>query len=221
MSDFIPTKDADFNLFQGSIISIVTPNANAWGILAADLTALTPLQTLWNNAFAKASNKLNRTSADVQTKNDARKLYEKAIRNFIAQWIAKNPKVPDSERERMGLTLKDTKLKKAVQVNAIPIGVVDFSIRLQHTINFSDANSPRSKAKPDGMNGCEIWMKLGGDAPKEASELSYVATDTRTPYVIQFSGADAGKTAYYWLRWISNTGKPCPWSQPVSALVVG
>ena len=221
MPDFIPTKDTDFNLFQASFITIVSPNVTTWGILAADLTALTPLQTTWAAIFLKASNKLNRTSADVQAKNDARKTYEKALRIFIAQWIAKNPKVPDSERERMVLTLKDTKVKTVMKLNSIPVGIIDFSIRMQHTISFADISTPRSKAKPDGMHGCEIWMKLGGEAPKEASELTYLATDTRTPYVNHFSGADAGKTAYYWLRWISTKGTPSPWSQPISAIVVG
>ena len=221
MPDFIPTQDSEFNLFQGSFISIVTPNATAWGILAADLTALTLPKTNWESAYAKANNKQNRTSADVQLKNDTRKIYQKALRNFIAQWIAKNPKVPDSERERMGLTLKDTKAKKSMVENAFPIGVIDFSVRLQHTIEFADVNTPHSKAKPKGMHGCEIWMKLGGEAPKDASELTYIATDTRTPYVNHFTGADAGKTAYYWLRWTSTTAKPGPWSQPINAIVVG
>ena len=106
MSDYIPSKDANFNIFQGNLIVIVQANATAWGILAADVTALVAAQLLWTTAFAKASNKLNRTSADVQAKDDARKVFEKALRNFIRQWIANNAKVPDSERERMGVTVK-------------------------------------------------------------------------------------------------------------------
>lgn len=80
---------------------------------------------------------------------------------------------------------------------------------------------PHSKAKPAGVHGCEIWMKLGGEAPKESTELTYVATDTRTPYTVVFTGADAGKTAWYWLRWVNNRGENGPWGCPISAMVAG
>ena len=220
-NDFIPRPDADFNLFQGNLLTIVGPNMASWGILKDDYTALTSLQTLWTNAFAKASNKLNRTSADVQAKDDARAAFEKALRTFIAQWLTHNTKVPDSERERMGLTVKDHKHTLTALPASSPVGTIDFSVRLQHTIEFTDDASPRSKAKPAGVQGCEIWMKLGGEAPRDATELAYLATDTRTPYVAHFTGADAGKTAWYWLRWINTTGQPGSWGSPMSAMVVG
>ena len=45
MSDYIPSNDAQFNIFQGNLITIVQANATAWGILAADVTALVASQT--------------------------------------------------------------------------------------------------------------------------------------------------------------------------------
>ncbi len=222
MPDFIPTKDADFNIFQSNLLAIVQPNITIWGILPADFTALIALQTLWAAAFAKASNKQNRTAADVQAKDDARHNYEKILRTFVAQWLARNTKVPDAERERMGLTVRDNKRTAATsQTMGVPVAVIDFSVRLQHSISFADAASS-SKAKPAGVHGCEIWHKIGDPAPKDASELAYLATDTRTPYVATFlTGAEVGKTIHYWLRWVSNTGKPGPWSSAVSAMLVG
>jgi hypothetical protein len=46
--------------------------------------------------------------------------------------------------------------------------------------------------------------------PCRTSELTFLAVDTRTPYVASFDGADAGKTAHYMLRWVSTTGWPAP-----------
>ena len=63
-------------------------------------------------------------------------------------------------------------------------------------------------------------MKAGGDAPKDASELTYLATNTRASYTATFEGADAGKTAWYWLRWVNTRGECGPWGSPVSAMVV-
>ena len=62
-------------------------------------------------------------------------------------------------------------------------------------------------------------MKIGTAPPASASDLQDLATDTRTPYVAGFDQADAGKTAYYWLRWENTKGETGPWSEPASRVV--
>lgn len=222
MADYIPQSDADFHLFQGSLVTIVQAGATTWGILAADVTALAALQTTWNSSFAKASNKQNRTAADMQAKDDAREAYEKALRAFVAQWLANNTKVPNSEREHMGITVK-SKTHTAVSVPSTrPVSTqIDFSVRLQHTIHYVDEATPQSKAKPEGVHGCEIWCKIDGAAPTDASELSFLGTNTRTLFETNFTGKDAGKTVYYWLRWVNTRGEQGPWSSTYSATIVG
>lgn len=218
--DFVPSGDSDFNVWQGNLISQVDPNMEAWGIPAADTTALIALQTTWTTAYEKASNKQNRSAADVRAKDDARKAYEKSLRSFVAQWLANNSKVTDSDRERMDLTVKTgTRTPVAVPVSS-PLGKVDFSVRQQHSILFVDSIT-NGKAKPDGVQGCEIWMKTGGEPPKDDSEFTYIGIDTRSPYIVTFSVADVGKTVYYRLRWINKRGKTGPWSSVITATVGG
>ena len=221
MPDFIPQSDAEFNLWQASLVTLVQTNTTAWGILAADVTLLVALQTTWTAAFAKTSNKQNRTSADVQAKDDAREAYEKGLRKFIAQWLANNTKVTNSDRGRMGLTVKSGTRTPTTAPMTFPVGTIDFSVRLRHTISFIDEATPLSKAKPEGIYGCEVWAKIGGDAPKNASELMNIGTCTRTPFIYSFDGTDAGKTVYYWLRWINTKGQHGPWSSAISAMVMG
>ncbi|MDP3442499.1 MAG: hypothetical protein Q8T08_06510 [Ignavibacteria bacterium] len=179
------------------------------------------LQEGWAIAFAKASNKQNRTSADVQGKDDARISYVKELRGFVAQWLASSNKVSNSDRERMGLTVKTGSRTPVPVPLTLPMGNIDFSIRLQHTISYYDEATPRSKAKPSGVHGCEIWMKIDGNAPTDASELSYVATDTNSPYTTPFEGKHAGKIVFYWLRWVNTRGERGPWSSTISAIVAG
>ena len=221
MADYIPQNDAEFNLWQTNLIDIVDANATGWGIPSDDFTPLVENQGVWNAAFTKANNRQNRTSADVQAKDDARKSYEKSLRAFVAQWLANNSKVTNSDRERMGLTVKSGTRTPIPAPTTLPVGTIDFSVRLQHTISYSDEATPRSKAKLAGVHGCEIWMKIDGPAPIDASELSYVATDTSSPYTVNFEGKYARKTVYYWLRWVNTRGEHGPWSATVSAMVVG
>ena len=85
-----------------------------------------------------------------------------------------------------------------------------------------DANTPTSRAKPDGVRGCQIWMKVceqGEQAPNDPKQLTFVATDTKSPYVLQFEGFEGGMTVYYWLRWENTRGEVGPWSDAVMATI--
>ena len=64
------------------------------------------------------------------------------------------------------------------------------------------------------------WLAGRGDpAPVDPSELTFLATDTRTPYVAVFDGADGNKVAHYMLCWESTRGEPGPWSETASATI--
>jgi len=221
MSDYIPQNDAEFNLWQASFTEIIEPNLALWGINPDDFKALKAIQTSWITAFAKASNKQNRTRADVQSKEDARNLFEAAMRQFVAQWLSSNPKVLKSDKERMGLNVKQNSHKPVPIPASCPVGNVDFSVRLQHTIHYADEMTPRSKAKPAGVHGCEIWSKIDGSAPVDSDELIYLGTNTSSPYNTTFEGKHAAKTVYYWLRWVNTRGETGPWSRGINAMVAG
>lgn len=216
MSDYVPHSDPEFNLWQASLIAIVQPNVTVWGILPADSTALVASQLVWTNAFAKTSNPKNCTDADTQAKNDARRVYEKNLRNFIAQWLSHNAKVTDSDRTRMNITVKSNTRTSVGVPTTSPEGKIDFSVRNQHIISYSDSATPTSKAKPSGVHGCEIWRKVGAE-----TSFVYVVTCTAAPYTAIYDEADAGKTATYHLRWVNTKGEQGPWGAAISALIVG
>jgi hypothetical protein len=221
MPDYIPQNDADMNVWQGNLVAIVESNLTTWSISTDDFAVVKSKQTTWTTAYTKASNKQNRTSADVLAKDDASYEYKKTIRGFVAQWLANNTKITDSDRTRMGLTVKSGTRTPTPAPATCPVGTVDFSQRQQHSISYYDEASAHSNAKPTGVHGCEIYMKVDGDAPKDASELAYVGTCTASPYTVKFDGAKAGKTVYYWLRWVNTRGEAGPWSTTISAMVVG
>ena len=69
------------------------------------------------------------------------------------------------------------------------------------------------------MHGYEIWKHVGDPAPADPSGYAYVGTLTRTPFTDVFTAADAGKTVYYLLRWVSTKSQPGPWSDVVTAKI--
>jgi hypothetical protein len=221
MGDYVPQNDAKMNLWQKNLIEIVESKVTEWGILADDFSFVKAKQIVWEAAFGKASNKQNRTAADVLAKDEAYDEYVAVIRPFVAQWLANNSKVNDSDRARMGLTVKTGTRTPTPAPTTSPIGTIDFSVRQQHTIHYYDEASAHSNAKPVGVHGCEVYTKVDGDAPKDASELTYVGTCTAAPYTVKFDGAKTGKMVYYWLRWVNTHGECGPWSSTLSAMVVG
>jgi len=221
MYNYVPIKDVDFDSWQANLVENTTARVADWGILADDFTALKTAQTVWNDAYALASIKNDRTSAEVQGKDDAREVYEKELRKFYMEWLANNRRVSNTDRERMGLTVKTDKRTPSPKPVTSPVGSIDFSSRLQHQIHYADQATPGRKAKPVGTRGCEIWTKIDGTAPVDASELVYVATATRSPYTRTFEGKSASKTVYYWLRWVNTRGEYGPWSSTVNAIVAG
>ena len=57
--------------------------------------------------------------------------------------------------------------------------------------------------------------RMAGDYIPRPSELTFLATDTRTPYVAAFDGADANKVAHYMLRWESTRGETDSLASPL------
>ena len=84
---------------------------------------------------------------------------------------------------------------------------------------LDDEATPTRRAKPAGVRGAQVWVKIGDPALADPSELTFLATDTRTPYLAKFDGADAKKVAHYMLRWESTRGETGPWSETASATI--
>lgn len=221
MSDYVPKTDADFHVWQINLITILTELGLTSGMPEEVLTSLKANQARWTAAYEKANNKQNRTSADVITKNEAGEGFTKEIRDTVQQWLVRNPKVSDGDRVRMGITVRTTTHTPVPPPSTMPVGSVDFSLRLQHTISFYDQASAHSNAKPEGVTGCEIYVKVDGEAPKSVEEMNFQGTCSASPFEVKFDSSKAGKTAWYWLRWVNRKGEAGPWSTPISAMIVG
>jgi hypothetical protein len=217
-NDFIPRADGAFDVWQSDFTGIILTDHVAFGISPGELHLLQIPQTRWNAAWAEANSSTNRTSAEVLAKDEARKDYKTAIRSFVVRFVNGNPLISDADRRRMGLTVHSTSHTPAPVPATAPEGSADFSQHMQHSIHFRNSDAT-NRAKPVGVHGCEIWRKLGGDAPVNASELTFLAVDTHSPFIINYQGEDVGKTACYWLRWVNTRGETGPWSTSISAMI--
>lgn len=220
MADFIPKSDADFDAWQINFINYASANAAALGLSSAQMTQLGTLSTNWDDDYAASQTAQSAATAAVQGKNGSRDAEEAYLRVLTAQ-IQANPAVTDAQRAALGITVPGSAPTPPATPTTRPIGSVDFGQMRTHIINFVDETTPTSKAKPAGVLGCEVWVKVGVPAPTSDADFTYLATDTRTPYAAQFEMDDIGKTAFYHLRWVTVSGERGPWSQTVSAVIGG
>lgn len=218
MADFIPTADADFTAWMKNFIAYANSNMAELGLTAAQLTPIQTGATTWEIAYDANVTAQAQAQAIRQTKDDERVSLAALVRPLVAQLQA-TAIVTDAQRQALGITVRSTTRAVSPTPTTRPLATVDISKRLQHTIAFVDEATRGSRAKPDGVSGCEIWTRIGEPAPLDPGELKYLATDTRSPYVVEFDGADAGKTAYYMLRWVNTRGERGPWSQTVAGTI--
>jgi hypothetical protein len=220
MADYIPNSDADFNSWQANFITYVDTNQAALGLTAADMLPLTTAQSDWTNNYTAHVAAQAAAEAAQQTKKNARDSFETSLRSLVRR-LQGLPSLTEAQRAGMGITSRETPRTAKGVPTTRPVASVDTSQRLRHTVNFTDELTPNSRAKPSGAMGCEIWVKVGDPAPTDPSQLRFLATDTRTPYVAIYGGEDAGKVAHYMLRWVNTKGEQGPWSQTVSATITG
>lgn len=221
--DFIPRPDNDFDQWEKNLITYVTGHTAALGLVAADLTAVQNEAESWSGDYFGHQTAQLAAGAARQKKDDTRDRFETALRNLVRK-VQASSLVTDDQRRAMGITVRDSTptANTAATLSATrPIGVVDTSMRLRHEIKFFDESTPTSKAKPKGVMGCEILVKIDGTPPLDVSECQMIALDTASPYVAEYGGEQAGKTAYYMFRWVNTRGEKGPVSGTVAATITG
>ena len=219
MPDYIPRPDGGFDAWQANFVTYASANAAALGLdPLVDIPPLTAAQGTWSTDYAANTTAQAAAQAARQAKEAARSAFEGVIRPLVGVLQA-SAAVDDTERKALGITVPDTTPTPVGPPTSRPVVTVDTSQRLQHTIEFGDELTPTSRAKPDGVRGAQIWVKIGDPPPVDPDELTFLATDTRTPYVANFDGADGNKVAHYMLRWESTRGDVGPWSETASATI--
>jgi len=220
MSYYLPSEDSKFNDFSVNFASEVNTEYASLGLTAAQNTELQTEYTNWATNYPAHLSAKAAAEAATQLKNASRSALESKIRELTGM-IQANPAVTDEQRASLGITIPKGTHTPAPVPATRPMGSVNNINRLEHIITFFDESTPNSKAKPFGVIGCEIWQKVGGTPPVDASELTYLATDTKSPYVSHFSGSQANQTAHYWLRWVNTRGETGPWSETISVTISG
>ena len=222
--NYIPNADSDFLTWATNFSSYLTLHAGELPIDAEQITAINGDVNGFRSLLNGYVTNRDAAHAACQLKDERRTGAEDLIRTVVRQFQA-SPDVTDAQREGMGIPVhSEGRCLKALALPTRPIGSIDTAERLLHKIRYWDELTPNKRAKPDHTMGCEIWHILtapGEAAPLDTTGYKSLGINTASPFIAEYGGADVGKMAHYLLRWISTTGETGPWSEILSAVVVG
>jgi len=212
----IPNPDELFDKFSIAFVAAAAASPTTYGLTAQDVTDLEDALKVWTPAYAAHLDLNLKASAATSTKKDARKSLKKVVQSKMRK-VNALPDVTNAQRAALGMSQHAETAAPITAPTTWPVGrIVDMGARRQQ-IHWADQLTPTLRAKPHGVQLCEIWVKIGDPKPVDETGCTLVKRATRTPFVYQFAPADVGKTAYWLLRWESTKAEPGPWAP---ALVV-
>ena len=219
MSDFInDASDSELLAEAAQFHTTVSGSPGTYGLTPAQVTALQSAIADFDDGHKEHVAAQAAAKTKTQAKEEKRDVLEKILREYLKLAKAQSS-LNQSDLTSLGQIA--TSSYTAVSNPTRPVGKVDTSQRLRHTISFADEATPDQRRKPAGVIGCDIRMKVGGAPPTDEKECVFVALDTATPYVKEFDGADAGKMIHYMLRWALKDETYSAWSETISATVTG
>ena len=229
--DYIPGSDGDFDEWQKNFVSKLagtwevgggTPVLRVYlGIPDADWFPLLATQGIWTEKFAKGGKEANRTGSDTTAKQVIRKVYEKALREFIAGFIRGNKKATADIKRAMKLTVPDTEPSPlhstdapVVALKGLGGGMVDVHCR---RANDQTRNSMIINYR------IEIRYVMGTELPPNPDDISSATTVTssKSHFKIDTGIINAGKKMKAYARWIHEHDEDfdSPWGETMTIVI--
>jgi len=220
--------DADFAAYVNNYYAAVE---KFWSVQGFDESELKPLKealSVWSAAFPAHVRAQAAAEGARQAKDTARAALEKEVR-LITNFVQRYPKTSNADRAEMGITVRDTSRSPAPAPTTRPLALVESAQRFTHQLRLLDESTLTSgrngrarRARPAGVLGAEVWVKLvdaDEPAPTNLAALVFLTMTTRPTFRAEFKPGEGGKTAVYMARWINTRSEKGPWSEIATATV--
>lgn len=218
MPDFLPAADSPYREWAQAFFSYAAAHAEELQLDPADVDAAIDAFNLFVSDLQAHVEAQALARARCAGKDQSRKTSVELIRN-LARKIRANGEIPDAARAALGIGVPDRIKTLRPPPATAPLGLLESSGRLTHTLRICDSATPTRTAKPDGVLGAEVLCKIGGDAPVGDEGLTSLGIATRPRFTATFEGGDGTRIAYYLFRWIGNKGEKGPLSRTLSATI--
>jgi len=222
-TNYIPSSDTVFALWLANFASLITTDPTAYGLVIGDATNIQAQADAFAVAFAASSNPATRTAPTVAAKDQARAAAEFVVRPY-AMTVNANPAVSDMQRADLGLTIRKLVPTPVPTPTTAPALTLVMATPGVLHLDYRDSATPDSKKKPYGTIGVELYAAVGLVPAVAPAAADYRLLATKSPVLVPFDAADAGKLATFYARFITSGGSNGvssrgPWSAQLVAVV--
>jgi hypothetical protein len=220
-SNYIPRPDGNFAAWANHYYDAVEKWYSVQGFDKELLAALKKALDTWQSLYPAHVTAQQRAEGARQAKDQARAELEREIRP-VTNFVQGYPKTTNADRAEIGITVRDTSPSPAPAPTSRPLALVESPARLTHQLRLVDESTPTRRARPAGVLGAEVWVKLvdaDQPAPTDPAALTFLTMTTKPSFRAEFKAGEGGKTAVYMARWVNTRGEKGPWSEITTATV--
>ena len=218
---YMPRPDGNFAAWAKQYDEAVSEFYEEQGLDENLLIALKNALSVWAAAYPAHVRAQAAAEGARQAKDTARAALERQVR-LITNFLQGYPQTSNADRATMGITVRDTSPSPAPAPTTRPLTLVESGQRLMHNLRLVDESTPTRRARPAGVLGAEVWVKLvdaDKPAPTNPAALTFLTMTTKPTFRADFKLGEGGKTAVYMARWINTRGEKGPWSEITTATV--
>lgn len=216
--DFLPRTDAEFDAFFRQFHDATTREPDTFGLSSGDVQLVQTAYAAWIVAYPAHLDGQKKAHELTETKDKVREDAETAAR-VAARKINAHPGVDNEMRAKAALPSHELSRAAYGVPTTCPVARVESIGNHTLVLHVADARTPHKAAKPAGVHACEVCVFLGDRPPADPEQFTFLKHSTRESIADVHPAADAGKNAFYILRWVSTKLEPGPWSEVVSARV--
>ncbi|GHU28183.1 hypothetical protein FACS1894172_06310 [Spirochaetia bacterium] len=217
MSDYIPSREAEFLKWVQNISSLCTANKVLWNFPDAELTEFSNTVAEFAAIYATAIGP-TASKADILEKNKKKAVLKERVRKFKRRFIDPSIVITDPDRERLKLPITDKKPTPVPPPSTVPDMKFSLPGPRRVDLHFKDFGSDR-RAKPKGAIGAVIKYAILPTAPVNQSQLGNSLFTGKSPYHFEFLEEDRSKTVYFAICWQNGKGDQGPWSEIQKAII--
>jgi len=216
---YIPPRDGELLTWADNFSALITASPATYGLSAGDAVAIASPVTAFDSAYSAAIDPSTRTPVSVQAKNDAKIDLLATIRPYAIN-ISLNAGILSADKIAVGVNPRTSTPAPISAPTTSPVLSIISAPPLQHILRYRDEEaSPSVKAKPYGVMQIQIYASVSVTPITDQNTLALKLVDTKSPLLVEWLPADAGKQAYYAARWVTRKGLTGPWSTIVAMTV--
>lgn len=215
---YIPNKNADLYTWTQNYRDTVTATPAAFGLVSADVTAITNSANAFLASYDLANDPATRTPVSINAMNADKFSWKQLARTYSAQ-IRLNPGVTDANKLALGLNLPNFTPSPIPAPISWPILSFVSASALTHVLTSKDSSMPAGKFKPFGAQQLQLVGKPATTPTGLADDLPTVSFETKTPMQIVWDPGDLGKQVRYYGRWVTRKGLVGPWGPALDCVI--